>query len=124
VSSRASERGGATPYWLIVRHDGPCMSVFTTELAGEKALPVFGHPDDAKTFLRAFGSSGWQLRETGAGELVSVLFGPCAGVRKIALDLVPGSSTEALANLVSLSREAFVTFLTGKRNLWLGGGGR
>lgn len=75
-------------------------------------LPVFGHAEEAETFLRALGGSGWQIRETGAGELVSVLFGPCANVRKIALDPpASGASAEVLVNLVSLGREDFVELL-------------
>jgi hypothetical protein len=115
--SRVDEWGGVAPYvpyWLIVKHDGLHTSVFTLELAGgEKVLPVFGHAEEAETFLRALGSSGWQTRETGAGELVSVLFGPCANVRKVALD-APAPGAEVLARLISLGREEFVAFLTGE----------
>lgn len=114
---RIDERGGAAPhslYWLIVKHDGPRMSVFTIELASsEKVLPLFGHMEEAETFLRALGDSGWQIRETGAGELVSVLFGSCANVRKVALDPpAPGAGAEVLVDLVSLGREDFVELLT------------
>ena len=104
-----------TPYWLIVKHHGLRTSVSTIELAGgEKVLPVFGHAEEAETFLRALGGSGWQMRETGAVELMSILFRPCANVRKIALDpLAPGTDAEVLARLVSLGREEFVAFLMG-----------
>lgn len=114
--SRVDERNSVAPYmpyWLIVKHDGLHTSVFAIELAGgQKVLPVFGHAEEAETFLRALRGSGWQIRETGAGELVSVLFGPCTNVRKIALDLpAPGASAEVLVNLVSLGREDFVELL-------------
>ena len=105
-----------TPYWLIVKHHGLRMSVFAIELAGgEKVLPVFGHVEEAEMFLRALGGNGWQIRETGAGELVSVLFDPYANVRKIALDpLATGAGAEVLVNLVSLIREDFVELLTSR----------
>jgi hypothetical protein len=111
------ERGSVTPYtsyWLIVKHLGLRTTVSTIEIAGgEKVLPVFGHAEEAETFLRALGGSGWQMRETGAGELVSILFGPYANVRQIALDpLAPGAGAEVLVNLVSLGREDFVELLT------------
>ncbi len=60
-------------------------------------LPVFGHAEEAETFLQASGGSGWQIRETGAGELVSVLFDRYANIRKIALDpLAPVAGAEVL----------------------------
>jgi hypothetical protein len=103
-----------SPYWLVVRHDGLRMSVFTLELAGcEKVLPVFGHVEEAETFLLSLRSSGWQIRETRAGELVSVLFGPCANVGKVALDPpAPRVGAEELVILVSWSRKDFVELLT------------
>ena len=103
-----------TPYWLVVKHHGLRTSVFTIELAsGAKVLPVFGHAEEAETFLQALGGSGWQIRETGAGELVSVLFDRYANIRKIALDpLAPVAGAEVLLNLVSLGREDFVEHLT------------
>ena len=117
MGSRVAKRGSVTPYmpyWLIVKHHGLRTSVFTIELAGgEKRLPVFSHAEEAETFLRALAGSGWQARATGAGELVSVLFDPCANVRKVALDPpAPGTGAEVLARLVSLGREEFVAFLT------------
>ena len=105
-----------TPYWLIVKHHGLRMSVFTIELTGgEKVLPGFGHVEDAEMFLRALGGNGWQIKETGAGERVSVLFDPYANIRKISLDpLAPGA--EVLVNLVSLSREDFMELLASGAN--------
>jgi hypothetical protein len=117
IESKLDKQGSValySPYWLIVRHDGLRMSVFTLELVGcERVLPVFGHVEEAETFLRALGSSCWQIRETGAGELVSVLFGPCANVRKVALDPpAPRAGAEELVILVSWSRKDFVELLT------------
>ena len=102
-----------TPYWLVVKHHGLRTSVFTIELAsGAKVLPVFGHAEEAEMFLRALGGNGWQIRETGAGELVSVLFDRYANIRKISLDpLAPVAGAEVLVNLVSLSREDFMELL-------------
>jgi hypothetical protein len=117
MDSRIDARGSVTPYtpyWLIVSHHGLRTSVFTIRLAGgEEVLPVFGHAEEAETFLQVLGGSGWQIRETGAGELVSVLFDRYASIRKIALDpLAPVAGAEVLVNLVSLGREDFVEHLT------------
>ncbi len=123
MDSRVDERGSVTPYtpyWLIVKHHGFRTSVFTISLAGgAKVGPVFGHAEEAETFLQALRGSGWQIRETGPGERVSVLFDRYANIRKIrkirkiALDpLVPVAGAEVLVNLVSLGRKDFVEHLT------------
>ena len=62
-------------------------------------------------------SDGWRVRETAAGELISILFGPCAGVRRVALDPLPGPDTAALTSLVSMGREAFMESLLNMQRL-------
>jgi hypothetical protein len=100
------------PYWLIVRQDVGRMKVLTTGLpSGEEALPVFSFEDEAKMFLELGAFDGWRVGETTAGELTSILFGPCAGVPRVALDPLPGPGAAALAGLVSMEREAFVESL-------------
>jgi len=78
--------------------------------AGEEALPVFSHEEEAEMFLRLgrVGFEGWQARESTAGELISVLYGPCAGVKRVVLDPLPEMIAEWTVGLVSLSRERFV----------------
>jgi hypothetical protein len=88
------------------------MEVLRINLAsGEEALPVFSFEDEARMFLELGASDGWRVRETAAGELTSVLFGPCAGVRRVALDPLPGPDAAALVGLVSMEREAFMKSL-------------
>ena len=100
------------PYWLIVRQDVGRTKVLTTGLpSGEEALPVFSFEDEAKMFLELGAFDGWRVGETTAGELTSILFGPCAGVSRVALDPLPGPGAAALAGLVSMEREAFVESL-------------
>jgi hypothetical protein len=53
---------------------------------------------------------GWRIRATSAGELVSILYGLCAGVGRVALDPSPEMSSETI-RLVSLSRERFVSWV-------------
>ena len=60
------------------------------------------------------GFDGWQARETTAGELLSVLYGPCAGVERVALDPLPEMLVERTIGLVSLSRERFVDLVPGR----------
>jgi hypothetical protein len=100
------------PYWLIVRQDVGRMKVLTTGLpSGEEALPVFSFEDEAKMFLEFGAFDGWRVGKTTAGELMSMLIGPCVGVRKVALDPLPGPDAAALACLVSMERETFMESL-------------
>jgi hypothetical protein len=97
------------PFWLIAKYQTGGMEVLRTILAsGEEALPVFSFEDEARMFLELGASDGWRVRETAAGELTSVLFGPCAGVRRVALDPLPGPDAAALVDLVSMGRGAFM----------------
>jgi hypothetical protein len=47
--------------------------------------------------------------ESGAGELVSVLYRSCASVRSVALDPLPSMLAKEVAELVGLDRERFVS---------------
>ena len=105
-------------FWLIARHRTGGMEVLRITLAcGEEALPVFSFEDEAKMFLKLGALDGWRVRVTTAGELTSVLFGPCAGVRRVALDPLPGPDAAALASLVSMEREAFLEALLNMQQL-------
>ena len=78
-------------------------------------MPVFSFKEEAEMFLRlAVTGKGWHVRETTTGELISVLYGPCAGVERVALDPPPESFAEEITDLVSLRRERFVRGLMGK----------
>jgi hypothetical protein len=61
-------------------------------------------------------TGGWRARESGAGELVSVLSGPCAGVKKVALDPSPEMVVEGTVGLVSLHRESFIGLIMARRS--------
>jgi hypothetical protein len=108
--SRATPR----PLWLITRHDNGRMEVLTIDPGNDgEALPVFSFEEEAETFLRfeALGTA-WQVREASAGELISMLYGPCVGAKKVALDPLPVVDGRAVMDLVSLGRERFVRTLT------------
>jgi hypothetical protein len=108
----------ARPFWLIVKYRTGGMEVLRIKLAsGEETLPVFSFEDEARMFFELGTSDGWRVRETAAGELISILFGPCAGVRKVALDPLPDPDVAALAGLVSMGREAFMESLLNMQRL-------
>jgi hypothetical protein len=111
------------PFWLIARHRSGGMEVLRTVLAsGQEALPVFSFEDEARMFLElGMPGGGWRARVTSAGELVSVLCGPCANVDRVVLDPVPlpGPITEGLHVLLSMEREIFIrSLLNPRRSLW------
>jgi hypothetical protein len=49
-----------------------------------------------------------------AGEIVSVLYGPRARIRSVALDPLPEMMAEEAVGLVSVSRKRFVEHLVGR----------
>ncbi len=81
---------------------------------GGEALPVFSFEEEAEIFLGlSEPGRGWRVRKTTAGELVSLLFGPCRGIGRVALDPVAEFDARALLPLVSVRRERFVRSLLG-----------
>ena len=113
-----SNKLASRPFWLIVRHDVRRMEVLTTGLpSGEEALPVFSFEDEARMFLERGAFDGdWRVRETGAGELISVLFSLCAGVGWVALDPLPGPDVTVWNGLLSMEREAFMEVAANQGN--------
>ncbi len=114
----ARRQPGST-YWLIAKDQSDRVEVLTIEFDGERALPVFSFEEEAEMFLRLeVLEEGWWTRETTAGELISLLYGPCAGVKRVALDPLPAvCGGEAMLDLVSLERKDFAQTLT-RRDGW------
>ena len=113
----AGRRAGST-YWLIEKDQSDRVEMLTVECGGERALPVFSFEEEAELFLELGGvGHGWWVRESGAGEIVSVLYGPCASVRSVVLDPLPEMVAEEAVGLVSLSRKRFVEQLVGRGGL-------
>jgi hypothetical protein len=106
-------QGSMGSYWLISKIKDNWMEVFTLCSDGQReVLPVFSYEEEAKVFLRLRGAEkGWQVRESSGGELISVLYGPCAGVTVVALDPSPEMVIEGTVGLVSLHRERFVDLI-------------
>jgi hypothetical protein len=89
------------------------MEVLTVACSGEQALPVFSGEGEAEMFVWLEGAfeDGWRVRETSAGELVSILYGPCAGVERAALDPSPEMVGIDAVSLVSVTRERFLNWI-------------
>ncbi len=105
-------------YWLIAEKRNNWLEVLTIRTDDEQeTLPVFSSEEEAEIFLRFGGvTGGWRARESSAGELVSVLSGPCAGVKKVALDPSPEMVVEGTVGLVSLLRESFMNPIMSRRS--------
>ena len=96
--------------WLIVKDGIGGLSFLSVDGAGGRVLPVFSFEEEAEMFL-SLGSrdgNGWRARSTSTGELVSVLCGPCAYVKDVALDPLPEMLDDGTTGLVEVSRERFL----------------
>jgi hypothetical protein len=106
------QRGNATgrPLWLITKHDASKLDVLTIDLAGGvETLAVFSFGEEAEMFLRfAASGEGWEVRQTSVGELVSVLYGPCSKVKRVALDPLPEICGWGQIGLPTMRREEYV----------------
>jgi hypothetical protein len=104
---RTSGRAQGLVYWLIVSNEHGRIEVLTLDC--KQTLPVFSHEEEAEMFLRLEGvGEGWQVNESRGGELVSMLYGPCTGVKEVALDPLPEMVADRTVGLVSLDRERFI----------------
>ncbi len=76
-------------------------------------MPVFGAAGAVRDFLhRGCLGGGWRVRESTAGELVSLLLGHPAGVDSVALDPRPGITTPDDAEL--RGKKGFIEVLMGE----------
>ena len=109
---RPPVRRPASTWWLLAKGKSVGAGALIADCGGAQALPVFSGEGEAEMFAWLGGTfeDGWQVRATSAGELVSILYGPCAGVGRVALDPSPEMSSETIL-LVSLSRERFVGWI-------------
>ncbi len=99
-------------WWLITRNTVSGVRVYTVGYRGERVLPVFSGEKEARIFLWSDApASGWRVRESSTGELISMLFGPCAGVERVSLDPSPRILAASAVGLVSVSRDRFLDLL-------------
>jgi hypothetical protein len=77
--------------YLIARLENNRLKVLTlTAGSCGEVLPIFGTGRAAHDFLRRGGfGGGWRVRESTAGELISLLLGHLAKVQEVVLDPCP-----------------------------------
>lgn len=100
-------------HWVIGKYETGGIELLTiTPYGREEVLPVFSFEEEAELFLQCeVPGSDWTVRETMAGELVSILYGPCSGVEAAALDPLPEILCKGMVKLVSLDRGSFLRVL-------------
>ena len=115
-------RAGTQRYWVIAKDAKDGFSqpeVLTVDLDGAgEALPVFSFEEEAEMFLwlqRA--EEGREVRETTPGQLVSILYGPCADVGRVMLDPLPEIGLSMQISLLGMDRNDFVESVMGARSL-------
>ena len=113
-------RAGTQRYWVIAKDpkDGfGQLEVLTVDLDGTgEALPVFSFEEEAEMFLwLQTTEDGREVRETTPGQLVSILYGPCAHVRRVMLDPVPEIGARMQISLLGMDRNDFVESVMGAR---------
>src|SRR5215203_5375310 len=115
-----SQRAGTQSYWVIARDakDGFGQpDLLTVDLDGTgEALPVFSFEEEAEMFLwLQTTEDGREVRETTPGQLVSILYGPCADVGRVMLDPLPEIGARVQISLLGLDRNDFVESVLGAR---------
>ena len=118
-------RAGTQRYWVIAKDAKNAKDWFgqpnllTVDLDGAgEALPVFSFEEEAEMFLWLQTSEdGREVRETTPGQLVSILYGPCADVGRVMLDPLPEIGASMQISLLGMDRNDFVESVMGARSL-------
>jgi hypothetical protein len=95
---------------MIARAEESRLEPLCVRAGLSKVLPVFSFEEEAEMFLHlgGYADGGWRTRESCAGELVSVLLGPCIDVEGVALDPLPEMLEDGTIELVEVERRRFV----------------
>jgi len=118
-------RVGTQRYWVIAKDAKDAKDGFgqpdllTVDLDGTgEALPVFSFEEEAEMFLwLQTTEDGREVRETTPGQLVSILYGPCADVGRVMLDPLPEIGVRMQISLLGMDRNDFVESVMGARSL-------
>jgi hypothetical protein len=99
-----------TTRWMVARAGEGRLEPLCVRAGTSRVLLVFSFEEEAEMFLHLGGyeGSGWRARESCAGELVSVLLGPCLDVEGVALDPLPEMLEDGTIDLVWVGRRRFV----------------
>jgi hypothetical protein len=115
-------RAGMQRYWVIAKDAKDRfgqLDLLAVDLDGTgEALAVFSFEEEAEMFLWLKRTEdGQEVRETTPGQLVSILYGPCADVGRVVLDPLPEIGASMQIRPSSLDRRDFVESVMGARSL-------
>lgn len=98
--------------YLIVRNDNNRLNILTLPTDEGESLPVFGNERAAQAFLRSdLRKEGWHVRESTAGELISLLMGHVADVDLVAPNPLAIGATGETVTPEILSKKNFISSL-------------
>ena len=119
TETSASRRAGTQRYWVIAKDGFGKPDLLTVDLDGAgEALPIFSFEEEAEMFLWLQRTEeGHEVRETTPGQLVSILYGPCADVGRVMLDPLPEIGVRMQISLLGMDRNDFVESVMGARSL-------
>ena len=111
---------GPTPTrWMIARHDANGrLQPLCVRAGTSRVLPVFSFEEEAEMFLcLQTTEDGREVRESTPGQLVSILYGPCADVGRVMLDPLPEIGVSMQISILGMDRNDFVESVMGARSL-------
>ena len=108
--------------WIIKSHQNHRTEALTIDAGVQGSfLAVFSFEEEAEAFLRLSvdgeDEKEWQSEPMETGELVSVLLGSCADVKRVALDPLPLPLGRAMFPLVSINRDTLLGYLSENRKV-------
>ena len=115
---RSCHASPGSMFWVVFADECRLTCPLTLSLEGGKeALAVFSHQEEADMLLRWFGTAGegWHIRQTSAGEVVSLLYGPCCGANTVVLDPLPEMLVDGFISSVALQRGRFFRWVTSRK---------
>ena len=113
TGGRRADGFAGSSWWLVAKNGDGRLEPLVVGGGEEKTFAVFGFEEEARMFLRLGGleGDGWRVRRSEAGEIVSLLYGPCADAGSVALDPLPEMAADGTLEQVSVGRERFMTLL-------------
>jgi hypothetical protein len=108
-------RTSTVHYFWVVLEGGAWTSPFTVFLPeGKKAIALFSAEEEARMFCHLSNQGAEvSVRQTTAGGVLSLLYGPWAVARHVALDPLPEILGGGLLGLLTLGREHFAQSFAG-----------